>query len=38
MDRLLASTPNYEALLDDVVQKRNNPHDAALGLLSRVQF
>jgi LAO/AO transport system kinase len=38
MDRLLASTPNYEAVLDDVVQKRNNPHDAALGLLSHVRF
>lgn len=38
MDRLLASTPNYEALLDDVVHKRNNPHDAAIGLLSRVRF
>ncbi|HEX7191077.1 MAG TPA: methylmalonyl Co-A mutase-associated GTPase MeaB [Thermoanaerobaculia bacterium] len=38
MARLLASTPNYEALLDDVVHKRNNPHDAALGLLSRVRF
>jgi len=38
MDRLIASTQNYEALLDDVVQKRNNPHDAAIGPLSRVKF
>jgi LAO/AO transport system kinase len=38
MERLLASTPNYEAVLDEVVHKRNNPHDAALGLLSRVRF
>ncbi|HEX3580184.1 MAG TPA: methylmalonyl Co-A mutase-associated GTPase MeaB [Thermoanaerobaculia bacterium] len=38
MERLLASTPNYEAVLDEVVQKRNNPHDAAIGLLSRVRF
>ncbi len=35
MERLLASTPNYEAMLDEVVQKRNNPHDAAMGLLAR---
>jgi LAO/AO transport system kinase len=34
MERLLASTPDYEALLDDVVHKRNNPHDAAMGLLA----
>src|SRR5438270_9435906 len=38
MERLLATTQNYDALLDDVVQKRNNPHDAAMGLLSRVRF
>src|SRR5438045_4587141 len=30
MERLLASTPHYEALLDEVVHKRNNPHDAAV--------
>ena len=38
MERLLAGTSDYEALLDAVVHKRNNPHDAALGLLSRVRF
>jgi len=38
MERLLANTPDYETLLDEVVQKRNNPHDAAIGLLSRVRF
>jgi LAO/AO transport system kinase len=38
MDRLLATTPQYEELLDEVVHKRNNPHDAAMGLLSRVRF
>ncbi|HEY2093866.1 MAG TPA: methylmalonyl Co-A mutase-associated GTPase MeaB [Thermoanaerobaculia bacterium] len=38
MERLLAASPNYEALLDEVVHKRNNPHDAAMGLLSRVRF
>jgi len=38
MDRLLATTPHYEALLEEVVHKRNNPHDAAMGLLSRVRF
>ncbi|HEY2323232.1 MAG TPA: methylmalonyl Co-A mutase-associated GTPase MeaB [Thermoanaerobaculia bacterium] len=38
MERLLASTANYEAMLDEVVQKRNNPHDAAAGMLSRVRF
>jgi LAO/AO transport system kinase len=38
MERLLSASPNYEALLDEVVHKRNNPHDAAMGLLSRVRF
>src|ERR1051325_7100919 len=38
MDRLLGVTANYEQLLDDVLRKRNNPHDAAEGVLSRVTF
>ena len=36
MDRLLASTPNFEQILDDVLRKRNNPHDAAEDVLRRV--
>jgi LAO/AO transport system kinase len=38
MDRLLGVTANYEQLLDDVLRKRNNPHDAAEGVLARVTF
>ena len=38
MGRLLAVTENYEQILDDVLRKRNNPHDAAEGVLSRVTF
>ncbi|HKS25512.1 MAG TPA: methylmalonyl Co-A mutase-associated GTPase MeaB [Thermoanaerobaculia bacterium] len=38
MDRLLGVTANYEQILDDVLRKRNNPHDAAEGVLSRVTF
>ena len=38
MDRLLAATPNFDAILDDVLQKRNNPHDAAEALLARLTF
>lgn len=29
---------NYETLLDDVLRKKTNPHDAAEGLLGRVVF
>ena len=29
---------DYEALLEDVLRKRNNPHDAAQSVLSRVRF
>lgn len=36
MDRLLASTPNFDQILDDVLRKRNNPHDAAEDVLLRV--
>jgi LAO/AO transport system kinase len=38
MGRLLGVTDNYEQILDDVLRKRNNPHDAAEGVLSRVTF
>ena len=41
MDRLIGGTisrADYEQLLDDVLQKRNNPHDAAEGVLGRVRF
>ncbi len=41
MDRLIGNTvtrAEYDQLLDDVLQKRNNPHDAAEGLLSRISF
>src|SRR3954447_25185048 len=34
MGRLLDVTENYEQILDDVLRKRNNPHDAAEGVLS----
>src|SRR5881396_3143551 len=29
MDRVMATTTNYETILEDVLRKRNNPHDAA---------
>ena len=38
MNRLLAATPDFDAILDDVLHKRNNPHDAAEALLSRATF
>jgi LAO/AO transport system kinase len=38
MDRLLAATPDFDAILDDVLHKRNNPHDAAEALLARTTF
>src|SRR5207253_7647790 len=31
MGRLLGVTENYDQILDDVLRKRNNPHDAAEG-------
>lgn len=41
MDRLIGGTVSreeYESLLEDVLRKRNNPHDAAEGVLGRVKF
>ncbi|MGZ8829734.1 MAG: methylmalonyl Co-A mutase-associated GTPase MeaB [Thermoanaerobaculia bacterium] len=41
MDRLIGKTiarADYDQLLDDVLHKRNNPHDAAEGVLRRVSF
>ena len=41
MDRLIGGTiarADYDQLLDDVLGKRNNPHDAAEGVLKRVNF
>ena len=32
------SRADYEALLEDVLRKRNNPHDAAESMLRRVNF
>ena len=36
MNRLMSATPNFDAILDDVLHKRNNPHDAAEDVLRRV--
>jgi LAO/AO transport system kinase len=41
IDRLIGgavSREEYEKLLDDVLEKRNNPHDAAEGLLRRARI
>ena len=41
MDRLIGGTisrEEYESLLEDVLRKKNNPHDAAEGVLGRVGF
>ncbi len=41
MDRLIGGTmsrADYDALLEDVLRKRNNPHDAAEAMLGRVTF
>lgn len=41
MQQLIGGTiprEEYEALLEDVLRKRNNPHDAAEGVLGRVRF
>ena len=41
MERLIGGAvpqSEYDALLDDVLHKRNNPHDAAMGLLDRVKI
>jgi LAO/AO transport system kinase len=36
MSRLMVATPNFDEILDDVLRKRNNPHDAADDVLRRV--
>jgi hypothetical protein len=38
MKRLMDVTTNYDAILDDVLSKRNNPHDAANAMLDRVKI
>jgi LAO/AO transport system kinase len=41
MEQLIGGTiprEEYESLLEDVLRKRNNPHDAAEGVLARVKF
>jgi LAO/AO transport system kinase len=41
MERLIGGAltrDDYEQLLDDVLRKKNNPHDAAEGVLARVRF
>lgn len=41
MDRLIGGTiarADYDTLLDDVLKKTNNPHDAAEGVLRRIRF
>ncbi len=41
MDRVIGGTipqSAYEELLEDVLRKRNNPHDAAEGVLRRITF
>ncbi|HEX6161691.1 MAG TPA: methylmalonyl Co-A mutase-associated GTPase MeaB [Thermoanaerobaculia bacterium] len=41
MERLIGGTiprEEYESLLEDVLRKRNNPHDAAESVLGRVRF
>jgi LAO/AO transport system kinase len=38
LKRLMDVMTNYDSILDDVLQKRNNPHDAAEGMLGRVRF
>ena len=41
MERLIGGTisrEEYESLLEDVLRKRNNPHDAAESVLTRVKF
>lgn len=41
MERLIGGSiarADYEAILDDVLRKVDNPHDAAEGLLNRVRF
>jgi LAO/AO transport system kinase len=38
MRRLMDETTNYDAILEDVLRKKNNPHDAAESMLGRVRI
>jgi len=38
MRRLMDETTNYDSILDDVLRKKNNPHDAAESMLGRVRI
>src|ERR1051326_2189581 len=38
MRRLMDETTNYESILEDVLRKRSNPHDAAESMLGRVRI
>jgi len=41
MERVVGTTisrADYQKLLEDVLEKRNNPHDAAEGVVGRVKF
>jgi LAO/AO transport system kinase len=41
MERLIGETisrEQYESMLEDVLRKKNNPHDAADGVLGKVRF
>jgi len=38
MHRLMTVTTNFDAILEDVLRKRSNPHDAAESMLGRVKF
>ena len=32
----MAATPHFDRIVDDVLRKKNNPHDAAEDVLRRV--
>jgi LAO/AO transport system kinase len=36
MQRVMIATPNFDEILEEVVRKRSNPHDAAEDVLRRV--
>jgi len=38
MRRLMDTTTNFDSILEDVLRKKNNPHDAAESMLKRVTF
>ena len=38
MRRMMDATTNYDSILDDVLRKKNNPHDAAESMLGRVRI